>query len=463
MEPEKVSDAVSSAEQANDLLIQMQAPVLYDIKKPTVFVPLLKRIPFLSQFVKNASEIGEQAMHVGRSFTEIPSIKAPSELGHGFHWGAAGLAALDFLLIPMIYLSSYIYGEKVPFTLNNNARWMYSGVLLGLTLTALLVPAAASPIGLILGGASLGLSTFLLGKAIYERYHLGKERKALVHEIAHAEEEMSQLQEQAKILQESLARATTPAQQQAICAQVDLLKKQYDEQKDKIIALKEREAVVNEKVKKLGFIHILDKGLGVGFASIAMVGLVVSLFFPAVGFPILAGVGIASTAYLAARIFGPLLRDAGGWIMDKIRNVFGQSEVEKTETNSLENTLTHTDADRKQVTNEAQEHESLEHTETHHAELNSTGAMLEHFLGTKEAVIASLSHEQTTSLTNDLLDADEDLQIDRDSHVKELANEAEDTEREGESKREEGSNHEDDSESESESNSEEEENRLTSF
>lgn len=225
------SRAAISVEQANDLLIQMQAPVLYDIKKPTVSVPLLKRIPFVSQFVKNASELGEQAIHVGNSFTEIPGLKAPSHLNHGFHWGGAALAALDFLLIPMIYLSSYIYGEKVPFTLNNNARWMYSGVLLGLTLTSILVPAAATPIGLVLGGVSMGLSSFLLGKAIYERYHLGKERRALATEIVKAEGEMSLLQEQANLLQESLAQATATEEQKALCAQIDVLKKQYDETK----------------------------------------------------------------------------------------------------------------------------------------------------------------------------------------------------------------------------------------
>ncbi|WP_133136480.1 PspA/IM30 family protein [Legionella rowbothamii] len=447
------SRAAISVEQANDLLIQMQAPVLYDIKKPTVSVPLLKRIPFVSQFVKNASELGEQAIHVGNSFTEIPGLKAPSHLNHGFHWGGAALAALDFLLIPMIYLSSYIYGEKVPFTLNNNARWMYSGVLLGLTLTSILVPAAATPIGLVLGGVSMGLSSFLLGKAIYERYHLGKERRALATEIVKAEGEMSLLQEQANLLQESLAQATATEEQKALCAQIDVLKKQYDEQKNKITGLKEREVVVNEKIKKLEFIHILDKGLGVGFASLAMVGLVLSLFFPAVGFPILAGVGVASAAYIAARIVGPILRDAGNWVMDKLRNVLGNSEAEKKDARGLENTLEPTNV------NMAQESESL--GETPNAELNSTGAMLEHLLGTREAVIASLSHEQTTALADDLLNAEEDIAIDEqviahNTHVGEPEEDSEDTEREGDSNRD------GDSEGRNASNGEEE-NRFASF
>lgn len=456
------SSAGISVEQANDVLIQMQAPVLYDIKKPTVSVPLLKRIPFISQFVKNASELGEQAIHVGNSFTEIPGLKAPSHLSHGFHWGGAALAALDFLLIPMVYLSSYIYGEKVPFTLNNNARWMYSGALLGLTLTSILVPAAATPIGLVLGGVSIALSSFLLGKAIYERYHLGKERKALASEIAKAEGEMSLLQEQAKIVQESLARATTKEEQHALCAQVDVLKKHYDEQKNKITGLKEREAIVNEKVKKLEFIHILDKGLGVGFASLAMVGLVLSIFFPAVGFPILAGVGVASAAYMSARILGPMLRDAGSWVIDKLRNVFGKNEAEKTDTNGLENTLEHTNTDALQATKSIQEHKSPDLGETAHAELNSTGAMLEHLLGTREAVIANLSHEQITAVTDDLLDAEEDIVIDEhvialNTHVDEPQEDSEDTEREGESNRD------GDSEGRDASTSEEEENRFASF
>ncbi|CAM4449153.1 MAG: hypothetical protein LEGION0403_FIIPPAGN_02761 [Legionella sp.] len=88
------SNAVFSVEQANDLLTQMQAPIRYDLKKPTVSVPLLNRILFVSQFVKNASELGDKAIHVGSSFTEIPGMKTPAHLNHGFHWGRAALTAL---------------------------------------------------------------------------------------------------------------------------------------------------------------------------------------------------------------------------------------------------------------------------------------------------------------------------------------------------------------------------------
>jgi hypothetical protein len=456
MGAEQERNAVISVEQANDLLMQMQTPILYEKKKPTVSMPLLQRIPFVSQFVKNASELGDKAIHVGGVFTKIPGLKAPEHLSHGLHWGGAALAALDFLLIPMIYLSSYIYGEKVPFTLNNNARWLYSGALLALTLTSILVPAAATPIGLVLGGISIGLSSVLLGKAIYERYHLGKERKALASEITHAEEEMALIQEQAKVLQESLTRATTKDEQQSLCAQVELLQKQCGEQKEKITGLKEREAVVNEKIKKLQFIHILDKGLGVGFASLAMVGLVLSIFLPAVGLPMLAGVGVASAAYLSARILGPLIRDAGSWLLDKLRNVFGSNEAEKTTEHGLENVLEHSNTHTEQTSNRMQEHEGLAHDETAHAELNSTGAMLEHLLGTREAVIATLSHEHITTETDDFGEyiTLNESPIGLDTHADESQDDKE---------QEDDSNRDSDSEDDGTSNNDEEENRFASF
>lgn len=91
MGAEQESNAVISVEQANDLLMQMQAPVLYNIKKPTESTPLLKRIPFLSQFVKNASELGDKAVHVGGSFTKIPGLQTPGGLSHGLHWGGGPL------------------------------------------------------------------------------------------------------------------------------------------------------------------------------------------------------------------------------------------------------------------------------------------------------------------------------------------------------------------------------------
>lgn len=368
---EQDDSTVLIPQQINDLLGQMQTPVTYNVKKSTDSVPFLLRIPFLSRFVQSVGDVGGKAVRVGSSFIALPNVNPSVELSSGFHWSGFALAAVDFLVIPMIYLSSYIYGEKVPFTLSNNARWLYSGVVVGLALTSLLVPAAAPAIGIVLGGISLGLSVFLLSKAVYERYQLGKERREIRNELAPAEEEMRHIQEQARVLQIAFATAANAEEQKNIGFQIVLLKEHYDEQKLKITALKEKEAVYNEKIEKLGFIHILDKGVAVGLSSVAMAGLVVSLFLPTVGLPMLAGVATASLAYLSARIVVPLIRDAGIWVFNKLRHAFGSHETEHSE-----------------------------HTPKMHAEFNSTASMLEQFLGHEEGVAACAKHVHTQHTAN---------------------------------------------------------------
>ncbi|MCK0183615.1 hypothetical protein MWM44_15210, partial [Legionella pneumophila] len=47
------------------------------------------------------------------------------------------------------------------------------------TITALAVPVTAPYIAFASAGLSLGVGTFLLGKTLYERYQLGRERRKL--------------------------------------------------------------------------------------------------------------------------------------------------------------------------------------------------------------------------------------------------------------------------------------------
>lgn len=297
-------------------LQQMQEPVDYleEQKLHPAPVSLLKRIPFLSRFIKNAGELGNEVMQLGTSVTTFRD-SVPEAALSGFQFGAVALAALDFLLIPIIYLSAFILNQKVPITLNNNARWMFSAILLALTLTAVFLPVTAPIIALVTAGLTLGLSSFLLGKSLYERYQLGKERKAIRQIIDNAEDEMQRIQDDAEYLEVALKEAdnTDEAFLAELYNESQILHERYIAQKKLITELKTTEADINERIKKVDVLHVTDKAVAVAFAAIAVVGLVIALFIPPVGFGILAAVSVASMAYITARLATPLFRSLGSW------------------------------------------------------------------------------------------------------------------------------------------------------
>lgn len=412
-EPAQIADK----EEAESILQGIQQPVAYVPKKKKVPLSLLRHIPFISRFVKSASK---DAMQLGSSISSLQATP-PAGLTSGMQFGGVSLAALDFLMIPAIYLSAFIFKQPVPITLNNNARWLYSGVLLGLAITALAVPGAAPIIGLVSAGLALGLSTFLLAKALRERYVLGKERKVLRRELVSAEEEMQLIQSEAEKLRTKLQQTTDQEHLTEIYQQIALLQTRSQAQKERIGALKEKEEVIEEKIKKLGIVQILDKGLGVSLASLAVVGLVTSLFFPHVGLAILAGVSAVSLAYLAVRITVPIVRALGKWLINKFRNA-AQTDNEVQNSNepqfahqqehqqepSLDNTVAitnrmqdepttpKTDADVKAVHNNDALQGAIQRnmsSEQAQNECTSTGAMLE-LLGDKKALLNGFSAEK---------------------------------------------------------------------
>ena len=310
-------------------LQQMQEPIDYFEEERTHPAPvsLLHRIPFLSRFIKNAGELGNEVMQLGASVTTFRQ-SVPDSVLSGFQFGAVALAALDFILIPIVYLSAFILNQKVPISLNNNARWMFSSILLGLTLTAVLVPVTAPIIALVTAGLTLGLSSFLLGKSLYERYQLAKEHKVIRVLMDSAEDEMQRIQDDAKYLESALNGVDDA--DEAFLAELynesQVLQERYAAQKKLITELKIKEAEIKEQIKKVDIIHVTDKAVAVAFAAIAVVGFVVALFIPPVGLGILAGVSVASMAYITVRIAKPLFKSLGSWFKNTLQKT---TEIEE--------------------------------------------------------------------------------------------------------------------------------------
>ncbi|MDR3442182.1 MAG: hypothetical protein P4L65_04110 [Legionella sp.] len=312
----KITDVKDNAK---SILQKMQQPIDYIVYVD--FAPILfsKRIPFLSRFINDVSKTGNAVLQLSNSINTFQHTTAPVALTRGLEFGGVALAALDFILIPVIYLASYILKQEVPISLTNNARWLFSGILLGLTLTAILAPVTASIIALVTAGIGFVLSGFLLSRVLYERYQLAKEHRALKIVLATAEDEMSTLKSAARLLENELSQTTDVTELAIIDSKIALLQGRYQTKKEFITELKGKKFEVDEKIKAVGFRHVLDKSIGILFSALAVSGLVVSLFFPPVGLAILTTVSIASIAYISIRIAVSLISSLVKFIQSKLQ------------------------------------------------------------------------------------------------------------------------------------------------
>ncbi len=315
-------------EKALQLLQSMQRSIEYPltpINKTSLLKKATKRIPLLSKFLKKIDDTGDIAVKIGERITSISHTPGKESLAHGFAFGGVAMAGFDFLRIPVIYLSAYLLGEEVPVNLSNNAKWFYSALLLGLTITALAVPVTAPYIAFVAAGLSLGVGTFLLGKTLYERYQLGRERRKLKAEIIREEDEMLKIQDKAKHLESLLQSADNEEQIAAILYEISVVQEDYNRQKERIQSLKNDELQLEQQIKKLGTMKVVDRTVAVALSALTIAALAVTLFFPPVGGGMLAGIAIVGGAYFVARVSTPLVKATAVWLYNKLKSTPSES------------------------------------------------------------------------------------------------------------------------------------------
>lgn len=340
-------EAVEAIKQKDlDKLKVMQEEVEYELTPLTersLLALAFRRIPFMARFLPAARGAGGAIATIGEQVNSMRHSEINQAISRGFHFGSMALSALDFLRIPAMYIAAYVLGEKIPFTLNNNVRWLYSGVLLGLTLAAFLVPGAAPVIGLVAAGLALSDAIYTLGKMFYEGVQLRKERKQVKAAIIEAEAEMIELQEQAGYLEGLLKNATNREEILALREQVNLLHQEYDQQKQKLVALKNRELHVEQKIAKMDTMHVIDRAMGFSLAIFSTVAAVLAMAFP----PLAAAMGVAllttaltGAAYTLGRLIVPLVapyfQRFGDWVKSK-----ATSQPQPEEVKSEPDRLTH--------------------------------------------------------------------------------------------------------------------------
>nr|WP_242602957.1 hypothetical protein [Legionella tucsonensis] len=254
----------------------------------------------------------------------------------GFHVIKLVTSILDFIYIPCIYLGAYITKQKSPITLSRNARFLYSAVILGLTITAIVFPPSAPIIALVTSIAALGLSVITLAKLYYKRYELKdqlaqieqgiKNKKNLINylidDLENLETKAKKAKNEGRLEEYASLEEEIRNTRKEIKVDLNVLKKIYDDQEQ-----------CKQKIEKLGTMAVIDRTVGIAFASLAFIGATVCIFLPPVGFGILAATASLALAYVIGRVTYPLLKSLGKKIVNavtkKAESDAGDSDVQR--------------------------------------------------------------------------------------------------------------------------------------
>lgn len=266
-----------------------------------------KNIAKINDIFTKVDASGGAISKLGEQFSSMHHSHINHTVSHGFHIAGFFLSVFNFVRIPAIYLVAYLTDQKIPLNRGNNARWLHAAILLSLAVVALAVPALAPIIAFVGAGLSLGVSVFMLGKNLYQRYQLGRELRNIAHAITAADDAINLLHPQVFSLNELLQIVDTNDTCVAASEHIAALKEAYKTQKTTVIDLHKQQRLSQEKINVLNDYFMFDKSLAVAFASASVLGLVVSLFFPGIGLAIVAGVGIAAASYALLRIITPFV------------------------------------------------------------------------------------------------------------------------------------------------------------
>lgn len=268
---------------------------------------LTNKIPLLQGFLRSSNGSFIASSNFARVQGELP--QAIQGAIPALRFANLGTAAIDLFRIPAIYLMAFISGEKPPLTLYEPARWLYSAALVGVTLTAILLPAVAPPLALAGAGLTLGFSLFAMGNLLYQRYYaIPKRLREVENQISVLQNELDTMREVARDFGDELKLYQQDTEEYQELAQT--IKTNYNEYEEKVTrlqALEDEKTGLQEARKAMGPGQFLTRGVPIVLASLMIVGLVAALFVPPVGLGIVAGVTGFGALFAIARIGYALL------------------------------------------------------------------------------------------------------------------------------------------------------------
>ena len=254
---------------------------------------LSKKIPFLSTLIQTANDDGsslgglaELEDHVTESAN---TIAASSQLVD------FALSCIDFILISATFITSILSGEKPPLTITQKGRWVYGAISIGLTATAIAVPALVSPLGMALAGLVFVSGVAGLIKITFNRMMLTRKLKKIEEKIANDMAELKKINEQTEQLEKELELAKQANNQleiKQLHAQLVQLNHEFEtryaQKKVVLQTAHDEKLILEQQLAKLSKGAFFNKGLSIGLSGLALAGTVLSFIFPPVGFALIA-------------------------------------------------------------------------------------------------------------------------------------------------------------------------------
>lgn len=276
---------------------------------------------------------------VGQRADNFEQASQTMEIAEGSSVAALAVSGYAFFRIPFLYLCAYLLGLPIPFTLDNNARWLYSATLMSLAITAIVVPVAAPFIAFASAGIVSAGSCFFLGKALYARHNLLKENKQL--EELNIPKAKMELIKKAKCLDEFInEKKQSGMSEESILSAIHTEQEQYNLQKEVLDRLYNKKLENTQLLEKLSPSKILDKTISVFLGAATIAGLIVSLFFPPAGLAILGGVAVVGATYVLGRLLAPYCASFGRWLANKLHPSNSENDLIEDNSNRLKPNLT---------------------------------------------------------------------------------------------------------------------------
>ncbi|WP_347252164.1 hypothetical protein [Legionella sp.] len=297
---------------ARKQVLEMQQPVSFTPKPmlpDALTLALLEKIPFLANFLRSVDATGVSLSKLAY----IQGNEVAGTVNSGFRIAGAVIAFIDFIRIPAMYLAAWLLDQPLSINLSQKAKWLYSAVVLSLSLAGLLAPTTIAPF-IALAAASLAfmVSIFTLSKLFYDRHQTKQLLKQIRQEIEETEFELQQMIWLAKELGELLNTPDKKKNYLAYIEQVNQLQEDMDEKKETLQELYDNQLEAAQLLEGLGWHGVLDKTVGLGLATTALIGLTLSLFFPVIGLAIFGASAAGGCLYILARmacIAIPMIRD----------------------------------------------------------------------------------------------------------------------------------------------------------
>ncbi|NSL18068.1 hypothetical protein HRQ65_06695 [Tatlockia micdadei] len=287
---------------ARKQVLEMQEPVSFTprpMPPDALTIALIKKIPFLANFLRSVDATGVAVSKLAY----IQGNELAGTVNSSFRIAGAVIAFIDFVRIPAMYFAAWLLGQPLPITLSQNAKWLYSAVVLALSFAGLLAPTAVAPF-IALAAASLAcfVSIFTLGKHFYDRYQTKELLRQTKQKADWAEVELQQMMRAAKKLGTLLNDPEKKQNYPAYIEHVETLQEDIDEKKEELQELYDKQLETLQILEELGWAGVLHKTVGISFAAAALVGLALSLTFPLVGLAIFGASAAGGSLYILGRL-----------------------------------------------------------------------------------------------------------------------------------------------------------------